>query len=77
MQCGSIGWSVGATLGYGQARPDKRVILCIGEGSFQVQRQGFLFQILKHSFTINNDRVPMSIRFEILNSFELFVLSKN
>jgi TPP-dependent 2-oxoacid decarboxylase len=77
MQYGSIGWSVGATLGYAQATPDKRVIACIGDGSFQVQMQGFLFQILKHCFTINNDRVPMSIRFEILNSFELSVLSKN
>ena len=36
MQYGSIGWSVGATLGYAQAVPDKRVIACIGDGSFQV-----------------------------------------
>ncbi|KAL0291674.1 UNVERIFIED_CONTAM: Pyruvate decarboxylase 1 [Sesamum calycinum] len=32
MQYGSIGWSVGATLGYAQAVPDKRVIACIGDG---------------------------------------------
>lgn len=32
----SIGWSVGATLGYAQAAPEKRVIACIGDGSFQV-----------------------------------------
>ena len=32
----SIGWSVNATLGYAQAMPNKRVIACIGDGSFQV-----------------------------------------
>jgi thiamine pyrophosphate-dependent acetolactate synthase large subunit-like protein len=37
MQYGSIGWSVGATLGYAQAAKDKRVISCIGDGSFQVR----------------------------------------
>ncbi|KAK8628925.1 hypothetical protein V6N13_077789 [Hibiscus sabdariffa] len=36
MQYGSIGWSVGATLGYAQSVPEKRVIACIGDGSFQV-----------------------------------------
>jgi pyruvate decarboxylase len=37
MQYGSIGWSVGATLGYAQAAgKGKRVISCIGDGSFQV-----------------------------------------
>lgn len=36
MQYGSIGWSVGATLGYAQGAPEKRVIACIGDGSFQV-----------------------------------------
>lgn len=36
MQYGSIGWSVGATLGYAQAARNKRVISCIGDGSFQV-----------------------------------------
>lgn len=36
MQYGSIGWSVGATLGYAQGAKDKRVIACIGDGSFQV-----------------------------------------
>ncbi|WRX23528.1 Thiamine pyrophosphate enzyme [Theobroma cacao] len=36
---GSIGWSVGATLGYAQAVPEKRVIACIGDGSFQVTAQ--------------------------------------
>ncbi|KAJ0088345.1 hypothetical protein Patl1_31389 [Pistacia atlantica] len=37
MQHGSIGWSVGATLGYVQAVPEKRVIACIGDGSFQAE----------------------------------------
>ncbi|CAL2268446.1 unnamed protein product [Prunus armeniaca] len=36
MQYGSIGWSVGATLGYARAAPTKRVIAFIGDGSFQV-----------------------------------------
>ncbi|XP_076901487.1 pyruvate decarboxylase 2-like [Bidens hawaiensis] len=39
MQYGSIGWSVGATLGYAQAATDKRVIACIGDGSFLVMAQ--------------------------------------
>ncbi|KAK1396717.1 Pyruvate decarboxylase [Heracleum sosnowskyi] len=39
MQYGSIGWSVGATLGYAQSVPGKRVISCIGDGSFQVTCQ--------------------------------------
>jgi TPP-dependent 2-oxoacid decarboxylase len=38
MQYGSIGWSVGATLGYAQAAKDKRVISFIGDGSFQVPK---------------------------------------
>ncbi|KAM5550675.1 hypothetical protein ABKV19_027157 [Rosa sericea] len=36
MQYGSIGWSVGSTLGYAQAVLEKRVISFIGDGSFQV-----------------------------------------
>ncbi|MCO5547557.1 hypothetical protein L7F22_001007 [Adiantum nelumboides] len=39
MQYGSIGWSVGALLGYAQAMPERRVIGCIGDGSFQVTAQ--------------------------------------
>ncbi|KAL6896682.1 hypothetical protein ACP4OV_007254 [Aristida adscensionis] len=41
MQYGSIGWSVGALLGYAQAAEaaGKRVIACIGDGSFQVTAQ--------------------------------------
>jgi pyruvate decarboxylase len=40
MQYGSIGWSVGAALGYQLAvQPDRRVIACIGDGSFQMTAQ--------------------------------------
>lgn len=38
MQYGSIGWSVGATLGYAQAAKEKRVLAFIGDGSFQVRK---------------------------------------
>jgi TPP-dependent trihydroxycyclohexane-1,2-dione (THcHDO) dehydratase len=38
MQYGSIGWAVGATLGYAQGtNKERRVIACIGDGSFQVR----------------------------------------
>lgn len=39
MQYGSIGWSVGATLGYCLGQGDRRVIACIGDGSFQLTAQ--------------------------------------
>jgi len=39
MQYGSIGWSVGAALGYQLARQDRRVIACVGDGSFQMTAQ--------------------------------------
>ena len=39
MQYGSIGWSVGATLGYALGDPGRRVISCIGDGSFQMTAQ--------------------------------------
>lgn len=40
MQYGSIGWSVGATLGYAIAmKGEKRVIALIGDGSFQMTAQ--------------------------------------
>ena len=43
MQYGSIGWSVGALLGYAQGATGKRVIACIGDGSFQVGRPGIIY----------------------------------
>ncbi len=39
MQYGSIGWSVGATLGYALGQPERRVIALIGDGSFQLTAQ--------------------------------------
>jgi len=41
MQYGSIGWSVGAVLGYAMAAKDvnRRVIAMIGDGSFQMTAQ--------------------------------------
>ncbi|KAL5710112.1 pyruvate decarboxylase [Ranunculus cassubicifolius] len=55
MQYGSIGWSVGATLGYAQAAQNKRVIACIGDGSFQVKAYlWFHFEIFGN---YSNDRV--------------------
>ncbi|KAK3406837.1 hypothetical protein EUGRSUZ_K02969 [Eucalyptus grandis] len=39
MHYASIGWSVGATLGYAAGAPNKRVIACIGDGSFQMTAQ--------------------------------------
>ncbi|XP_022144024.1 pyruvate decarboxylase 1-like [Momordica charantia] len=39
LQYASIGWSLGATLGYAQAALDERVVLCIGDGSFQMSPQ--------------------------------------
>lgn len=39
MQYGSIGWSVGAALGYAIGAPDRRVVAIIGDGSFQMTAQ--------------------------------------
>ncbi|KAG6549534.1 hypothetical protein Mapa_008915 [Marchantia paleacea] len=58
MQYGSIGWSVGALLGFAQASKDKRVIACIGDGSFQVTCQDISTMIRNGQnniiFLINN-----------------------
>ncbi|CAI9107006.1 OLC1v1006270C1 [Oldenlandia corymbosa var. corymbosa] len=58
MQYGSIGWSVGATLGYAQSAPEKRIIACIGDGSFQVTAQDVTTMIRNNQksiiFLINN-----------------------
>ncbi|KAL0307955.1 UNVERIFIED_CONTAM: Pyruvate decarboxylase 2 [Sesamum angustifolium] len=57
MQYGSIGWSVGATLGYAQSVPKKRVIACIGDGSFQVTHNvSTMIRCGQHTiiFLINN-----------------------
>jgi len=39
MQYGSIGWSVGATLGYALGKAKGRLISCIGDGSLQMTAQ--------------------------------------
>jgi pyruvate decarboxylase len=39
LQYGSIGWSVGATLGYALGKSNGRLISCIGDGSFQLTAQ--------------------------------------
>ncbi|XP_027191883.1 pyruvate decarboxylase 1-like [Cicer arietinum] len=39
LQYASLGWSIGATLGYAKANPHKRVITCIGDGGFQMTAQ--------------------------------------
>eukprot|EP00850_Spirogloea_muscicola_P014576 SM000105S13921 [mRNA] locus=s105:329101:332909:- [translate_table: standard] len=52
MQYGSIGWAVGATLGYGQAASNKRLIACIGDGSFQVTCQDVSTMIKNNQRTI-------------------------
>jgi TPP-dependent 2-oxoacid decarboxylase len=39
MQYGSIGWSVGATLGYCLGSKDRKVVAMIGDGSFQLTAQ--------------------------------------
>ena len=39
MQYGHIGWSVPATFGYAVAAPDRRILLMVGDGSFQLTAQ--------------------------------------
>jgi indolepyruvate decarboxylase len=56
---GSIGYTVGATLGAAIAAPDRRVVLFVGDGSFQVTCQDLSTMIRSHLkpvvFLINND----------------------
>jgi indolepyruvate decarboxylase len=56
---GSIGYTVGATLGIGMAARDRRVVLFVGDGAFQVTCQD-LSTMIRHRlkpviFLINND----------------------
>jgi indolepyruvate decarboxylase len=56
---GSIGYTVGAALGACFAAPDRRVVLFVGDGSFQVTCQD-LSTMIRHAlgpviFLINND----------------------
>jgi len=56
---GSIGYTVGATLGAGMAAPDRRLVLFVGDGAFQVTCQDLSTMIrcrLKPViFLLNND----------------------
>jgi indolepyruvate decarboxylase len=56
---GSIGYTVGATLGAGIAAEDRRIVLFIGDGAFQVTCQDLSTMIRYHLkpiiFLINND----------------------
>lgn len=56
---GSIGYAVGATLGAGMAAPDRRVVLFVGDGAFQVTCQDLSTMIRNRIkpiiFLINND----------------------
>jgi indolepyruvate decarboxylase len=63
MQWGSIGWSVPATFGYAMGAQNRRVILMVGDGSFQLTAQEvaqmirqklpiIIFLINNHGYTI-------------------------
>ena len=58
MQYGSIGRSVGATLGYAASDPSKRLVACIGDGSFQLTAQEIStmirYELKPIIFPINN-----------------------
>lgn len=56
---GSIGYTIGATLGAGMAAQDRQVVLFVRDGSFQVTGQDLSTMICNHLkpviFLINND----------------------
>jgi TPP-dependent 2-oxoacid decarboxylase len=56
---GSIGYTIGATLGAGMAAQDRHTVLLVGDGSFQVTCQDLSTMIRNHLkpviFLINND----------------------
>jgi indolepyruvate decarboxylase len=56
---GSIGYTVGATLGAGLAAPERQVVLFVGDGAFQVTCQDLSTMIRNHLkpviFLLNND----------------------
>ncbi|GFY95783.1 pyruvate decarboxylase-2 [Actinidia rufa] len=54
MQYGTIGWSVGATLGYAQAAQNWRVIACIGDSSFQDTTDCCLSEVALQSDNLAN-----------------------
>jgi indolepyruvate decarboxylase len=56
---GSIGYTIGATLGVGMAAKDRRTVLFVGDGAFQVTCQDISTMIRHHLkpviFLLNND----------------------
>ena len=63
MQYGHIGWSAPATFGYALAAPDRRTVLMVGDGSFQLTAQEVcqmvrlklpvvIFLVNNHGYTI-------------------------
>jgi indolepyruvate decarboxylase len=67
MQYGSIGWSVGALLGMQAALKDKkRVIACIGDGSFQMSAQELStlirYQLKPIIFLMNNASYTIEVQ---------------
>jgi pyruvate decarboxylase len=58
MQWGHIGWSVPAAFGYAMGAADRRVVLMVGDGSFQLTAQE-VAQMIRHKlpviiFLVNN-----------------------
>ena len=51
MQWGHIGWSVPATFGYAMKARDRRVVLMVGDGSFQLTAQE-VCQMIRHKLPV-------------------------
>lgn len=77
MQYGSIGWSVGATLGYAQAAKNKRVIACIGDGSFQVIAELFVSFDLCSSTCQQRIMVPFPLSFVQVTAQDISTMIRN
>jgi len=65
MQYGHIGWSVPATFGYALAAPDRRIVLMVGDGSFQLTAQE-VCQMVRHKlpvviFLVNNSGYTIEV----------------
>ncbi|MDF7674098.1 thiamine pyrophosphate-binding protein [Acetobacteraceae bacterium ESL0709] len=66
MQWGHIGWSVPSIFGYATARPERRNILMVGDGSFQLTAQEVAQMIRNNQeviiFLINNDGYTIEVQ---------------
>ncbi|KAK8611328.1 hypothetical protein V6N13_131382 [Hibiscus sabdariffa] len=67
MQYGSIGWSVGATLVYAQAVPEKLVIACIGDVTAQDVSTMLRCGLRSRIFLINNGGTGYTIEFHSIH----------